>query len=131
MSKENEELVSALFRALTEGNMDKAVTYLTEDVFYHNLPFEPIIGRAGVKEFLNPFVDPPDGVLESIEFFYTVADGNTVMNARDETWRNKDVTMVLPVAGVFEIENGLISRWLDYWDTATAQPLFDQQSIPD
>ena len=130
MSNANEELVSSLFRALTEGNMDKAVTYLTEDVFYHNIPWEPVIGRAAVKEVLNPFIDTQHGGLDNVEYLHSLADGNMVMNARDETWRHKDVTVVLPVAGVFEIKDGLICRWLDYWDAATLQPILDQQTVP-
>jgi limonene-1,2-epoxide hydrolase len=126
MSNPNEELVAVMCNAMTGGSMDKVVACLTEDVFYHNLPFDPIIGRAGVKEFLNPFVDTPHGGLETIDYLHTLSDGNTVMNARNETWRHKDVTVILPVAGVFEIENGLISRWCDYWDTATLQPLVDR-----
>ena len=126
MSNPNEELVNAMCNSLTECSMDKVIAFLTEDVFYHNLPFDPIIGRAGVKEFLNPFVDTPHGGLEHIEYRHTLTDGKTVMNARNETWRYKDAIVTLPVAGVFEIENGLISRWCDYWDTATLQPILDQ-----
>ena len=126
MSNPNVELVNAMCNALTGGDMDKVVAFLTEDVFYHNLPFEPIIGRTGVKEFLNPFVDTPHGGLEDIEYLHTLADGQTVMNARNETWRYKDASVILPVAGVFEIKDGLISRWCDYWDTATFQPIIDK-----
>jgi limonene-1,2-epoxide hydrolase len=130
MSNANEELVKSLFRALTEGNMDKAVAYLTEDVFYHNVPWEPVIGRAAVKEVLNPFIDTPHGGLDNVEYLHSLADGNIVMNAREETWRHKDVTVVLPTAGVFEINDGLISRWSDYWNEAHLQPIFDLQPAP-
>ena len=128
MSNPNEELVNAMCNSLTEGSMDKVIAFLTEGVFYHNLPFEPIIGRAGVTKFLNPFVDSPDGGLQSIEYLHTLSDGDTVMNARNEIWRYKDVTVNLPVAGVFEIKNGLISRWCDYWDTATLEPLVERMA---
>ncbi|HIF09574.1 MAG TPA: hypothetical protein EYQ81_06820 [Sneathiellales bacterium] len=30
------------------------------------------------------------------------------------------------VAGLFEVENGLIARWSDYWDAVTLQPILDQ-----
>lgn len=126
MGNANEALVTAMCNALTEGSMDKVVSFLTEEVFYHNLPFDPIIGKAGVKKFLDPFVDTPHGGLQTIEYLHTLSDGNTVMNARNETWVYKDASVILPVAGVFTIEHGLISRWCDYWDTATLQPILDQ-----
>ena len=125
MENANKAIVTAMCDALTEGNMDKVLKFLSEQVFYHNLPFEPIVGRAAVKQFLDPFVDTPHGGLQSISYLHTLADGNVVMNARDEVWRYKDVTVTLPVAGVFTIENGLIARWCDYWDTATLQPIVD------
>jgi limonene-1,2-epoxide hydrolase len=131
MSNANAELVTEMCRALTTGSMDNVIAFLAEDVFYHNLPYDPIVGKAAVKEFLGPFVDTPHGGVDKIEFHHTLADGNTVMNDRDETWRMKDTTVVLPVAGVFEVKDGLISRWLDYWDTATLQPILDRLASAD
>jgi len=125
MSQSNAEIATGLCNALTSGDMDQVVSFLSDDVFYHNLPYEPIIGKVAVKEFLGPFVQNPHGGVDIMDIHHTVADGDTVLNARDETWRYKDVTLVLPVAGVFEVKDGLITRWLDYWDTATLQPIID------
>ncbi len=131
MTSANEDLVTGLCDALVAGDMDAVIAFLSEDVFYHNIPLDPVIGRAGVKKFLAPFVDTPHGGLDKIEYLYTLVDGPVVMNARNEMWRYKDVTVTLPVAGVFEISNGLISRWCDYWDTATMKPIFDKKMSPE
>lgn len=109
--------------ALTEGNIDRVLSFLSDGVFYHNLPFDPIIGLAGVREFLGPFVESRHGGLERIEYLHVLSDESTVMNARNETWRHKDTTVVLPVAGVFEVRGEQIVRWCDYWDTATLKPI--------
>ena len=121
----NKILVNKLCDALTKGKIDDVVGYLSREVFYHNLPYEPIIGRSGVKKFLGPFVESRHGGMESIEYHHCVAEGDTVMNARSEKWRHKDTAVVLPVAGVFKIDNNLICEWWDYWDSATLQPLLD------
>lgn len=125
MNNANTELVTAMCNAMIERDIDAVTAHLTEDVFYHNLPFEPILGRSGVEKFLRPFINSAHGGLLRIEYHHTLCDGDIVMNARDETWTHKGTTVVLPVAGVFKIENGLISRWCDYWDTATLQPIVE------
>jgi limonene-1,2-epoxide hydrolase len=125
VSETNKVLVNNLCDALTKGVIDDVLACLSDQVFYHNLPYEPIVGRAGVKKFLGPFVESRNGGLDFIEYHRSVAEGDIVMNARSETWRYKDVVVVLPVAGVFKINNNLICEWWDYWDTATLQPILN------
>jgi limonene-1,2-epoxide hydrolase len=125
MSAKNEALVTAMCDAMIEGKIDRVLSYLSEDVFYHNLPYAPIVGVTGVEEFLGPFVEARHGGLERIEYLHTLSDDNTVMNARNETWRHRDKRVVLPVAGVFKVEAKRITRWCDYWDTATLKPLLE------
>jgi limonene-1,2-epoxide hydrolase len=47
------------------------------------------------------------------------------MNERMEYWVKGDVRVDLPVAGVFELRDGLIVSWRDYFDLPTLQPLLD------
>ena len=46
-----------------------------------------------------------------------VSAGDTVMNERTDALHRKDgVTVELPVMGVFEIVDGHIAAWRDYFD---------------
>jgi limonene-1,2-epoxide hydrolase len=54
---------------------------------------------------------------------HTVCNGDVVMNARVETWERAGVRVELPVAGLFIVRDGLVARWVDYWDLATIAPL--------
>ncbi|MBL4888463.1 MAG: hypothetical protein JKX97_00405 [Candidatus Lindowbacteria bacterium] len=63
------------------------------------------------------------------DIHHSAASGDIVMNARSELWERAGVSVVLPVAGVFTLRNGLITRWEDYWDSATFQPLLDTLKI--
>jgi limonene-1,2-epoxide hydrolase len=56
MSTENEKIVTEFCQSLLSADMAKVVTYLSEDVFYHNIPWEPVTGHAGVRKVLDPFV---------------------------------------------------------------------------
>ncbi len=124
MSEANRERVTAFCHALLKGT-DEVVTFLAEDVYYHNMPWPPVTGHAGVREVLSPLIDADPCALRKMEIHHTVAEGDLVMNARDETWEHKGVKVVLPVAGVFQLRDGIITRWSDYFDVATIQPLLD------
>ena len=53
-------------------------------------------------------------------------DENTVMAERVEHFKNKSNVVEpfdLPVVGVFEIADGKIKAWRDYWDRSAAEPL--------
>lgn len=125
MNDTNNRIVTNMCNSLLAGDMRKTLAYLSEDVVYHNIPWEPVTGHAGVRKVLEPFIDGPDCALKKMDILRTVADGDVVMNARSELWERACVSVVLPVAGVFTVRGGLIVRWEDYWDAATMQPLLD------
>ena len=121
MSTENEKLVTDFCNTLGSGDMNKVVSYLSEDVFYHNMPWAPVTGHAGVHEVLDAFVGA--NLLQKMEIKHTSSSGNVVTNERMETWVKGDVTVLLPVLGVFTITNGKITKWCDYFDSGTIAPL--------
>jgi limonene-1,2-epoxide hydrolase len=54
-----------------------------------------------------------------------VSDGNLVMNERTDVMRRKDGGEIpLPVTGVFEVVDGRIVAWRDYFDMATVTKAF-------
>ena len=120
----NEKLVTDFCMSLL-GPLDEAVQYLAEDVDYWNIPMEPVKGRAASKKFLEPFLGEGHHLLEKMEIKHTTSSGNVVMNERLETWTKGEVTVRLPLMGVFEISGGKISKWRDYFDQHTAGPLVE------
>lgn len=51
---------------------------------------------------------------------HQISDGNVVMNERTDVLRRKDGAQLrLPVMGVFEIVDGRIAGWRDYFDQTT------------
>lgn len=124
MANEAERIVTDFCMAL-EGPLARALEALAEDVHYWNVPMEPIESREAAFQFLEPFLGERSHLLRKMEIRHTTSSGNVVMNERLETWVKGDVTVVLPVAGVFEIENGRIARWRDYFDLHTLAPLLE------
>ncbi len=125
MTDTNIRIVTDMLKSLLAGDMVKTVDYLSDEVIYHNKPWGPVNGHAGVREVLDPWIHRPASALKIMEILHSVADGEVVMNARIERWENADVTVDLPCAGVFVVRDGLIAQWDDYWDVVTLQPLLD------
>lgn len=125
MSRDHVDLVTEFCNSLLAADMAKTVRYLSDDIVYHNLPWEPVRGHDAVRKALDPFVHGANCAITKMEIHHTTATGDVVMNARSETWERGDARVVLPVAGVFVLRDGLIAEWSDYWDLATFQPFLD------
>ena len=97
--------------------------YFTEDAVYHNIPMEPVQGRAAIQQFIAGFVAVVDGI--DFQVHRQVSDGTVVMNERTDVMRRKDGGEVpLPVMGVFEVHDGKIAAWRDYFDMAAIAKAF-------
>jgi limonene-1,2-epoxide hydrolase len=123
MATDSATLVTRLCNSLLEADMAKTCALLAPDVHYHNMPWAPVRGHAAVRAVLDPLVHGPHCALRTMVIEHTLCDGAVVMNARVETWERAGVRVELPVAGLFVVRDGLVSRWVDYWDLATIAPL--------
>jgi limonene-1,2-epoxide hydrolase len=123
MSAENEKIVTDMCQSLRSADMTKVVSYLSEDVVYHNIPWAPVTGHAGVRQILDPFVHGANCALLKMDIKHTTSTGDVVMNERLETWEKGNVHLELPVLGVFEVKNGKITHWRDYFDAASVAAL--------
>ena len=125
MATNSSSLVRQFCDALTSGDMQNAKPFLHANVYYHNQPWEPMRGADAVCDFLQPFIDGTHCRCVTMNILNQVGEGDTVMNAREELWVRGDLEVNLPVAGLFIVEDGLITRWVDYWDLAAFQPMID------
>ena len=90
---------------------------MSEEVVYHNLPVEPIIGLQQITEFVEDFFQAAESA--RFEVLTIVADAERVVTERLDTFAFKDGSIMkeLPVLGIFEFDdNGKISAWREYWD---------------
>ena len=92
--------------------------YFTEDGVYHNIPMERVVGRAAIADFIADFTAAVDGI--DFQVHHQVGAGNLVFNERTDVMRFKDGReLALPVTGVFEVVDGQITAWRDYFDMST------------
>jgi limonene-1,2-epoxide hydrolase len=123
MTRSADELVTEFCKRWASPDPDELAGYFTEDAVYHNIPLEPVQGREAIKEFIAGFVAAFDGI--DFNVHRQIGDGTLVMNERTDVMRRKaGGTIPLSVMGVFEVRDGLIAAWRDYFDMAAITSTF-------
>ena len=117
------EKVVREFCAAFEAHDAEAVRpYLADDVVYHNIPMVPAVGIEAAVAFLAGFLTMCDKM--EIEITNLAVDGDVVLTERVDTFTVGELVAPLPVMGVFEVRDGRISAWRDYFDMAQATKAF-------
>jgi limonene-1,2-epoxide hydrolase len=114
---EEEGTVTRLCEAFGRMNADELIDYFTLDAVYHNIPLPPLRGRQEIYAFFKGLPQRYQGL--RIEVLRQVSAGNVVMNERVDYFDLPSRRIVLPIAGVFEFENGKIKAWREYFDLST------------
>jgi limonene-1,2-epoxide hydrolase len=123
MTRSPDQVVTDFCKRWADPDPDELATWFTEDAVYHNIPMPPAEGRDAIKEFIAGFVSTFDGI--DFQVHRQVGDGDVVMNERTDVMRKKGGGEVaLPVMGVFEVRDGKIAVWRDYFDMATVTAAF-------
>lgn len=118
-----DDVVTEFCKKWASPDPDELAGYFTEDAVYHNIPMDPVQGREAIKQFIAGFTAAFDGI--DFQVHRQISDGNVVMNERTDTMRRKDGGAIpLPVMGVFEVVDGKIAKWRDYFDMATVTNAF-------
>lgn len=118
MTRTPEELVTEFCELWKSPDPEQLAAYFTEDAVYQNMPMKPIAGRAAIRHFIAGFTADFSGI--DFIVHHQISTGGVVMNERTDVLHRKDGTDVdLPVTGVFEVVDGKIAAWRDYWDLAT------------
>ena len=96
-----------------------AADYFTADVVYENVPVQgsEVLGPLAIGETLVSFRSLFDHI--EVEVTGVAEQGDLVMVERIERYVLLDgVTLEMNVIGAFELEDGLIAAWRDYWEVA-------------
>ncbi|HYN33274.1 MAG TPA: limonene-1,2-epoxide hydrolase family protein [Ilumatobacteraceae bacterium] len=117
------EVVEAFLDAFAAMDFDTALTFLSDDVEYTNIPIGTVYGHWGVRQVLEPFFAP----IRENEFLISrrAASGEVVFIERLDRHRLDFGWRELPVNSVFEVHDGKVTVWRDYFDLATAAKIHD------
>jgi limonene-1,2-epoxide hydrolase len=107
-------IVSEFIDHLTAMRLDAAFALLDDAVVYHNIPMKPVTGPAAVRDIFDQIGFT---ALEFLVHHSAVHDDHWVLNERTDRFRLTDGRWVeLRVMGVFEVVEGRITAWRDYFD---------------
>ena len=111
----HEEIVNTFISKIEARDLDAALEQVSEDCYYDNVPIGDMTGRSDMHQFLSGLLQG-EGPVE-FEVVRQTCTGNTVMNERLDRFNTASGrTIELPVMGVFEVNEGLITFWRDYFD---------------
>lgn len=111
--QENIELVRRFCAAWANVDIPKILDFFTDDAIYHNMPLQPIQGKDAIKGVIEQFMAP----FERCDWEVTniAASGDVVLTERVDRFMGQK-NVALPVMGAFEIKDGKIAAWRDYFD---------------
>jgi limonene-1,2-epoxide hydrolase len=98
-------------------DLDRIMSFFTDDCVYHNIPVDPVQGTAAIRAVIQGFA----GMATAIEWeLHQIAEteGGVVLTERVDKFEIGGKWIALPVMGVFELRDGKICAWRDYFDMA-------------
>jgi len=118
MTRNPVEIVNQFVDEFVAGwpNRDTArlARFFAPDAVYHNVPLDPVHGRTAILETISGFMDMGGAV--AVEMVHLLCDGSIVMTERVDHFITAEARIALPVAGIFEVHDGVITAWRDYFD---------------
>jgi limonene-1,2-epoxide hydrolase len=117
----NDRLVREFVAAWEQRDSDFIIGCLTEDATYHAMPLNPIEGKEAIAAWVRHFEDVQPG---SLDVHHQIASGDVVMNERTDRIVLNGHPVTLPITAVFELDDGRIRAWREYFDQTAAKEAY-------
>ena len=108
-------IVEAFLCALRDKNWDTFASAMDDNIVYHNVGTPIINGRHRTVKFLRRMFDRPSAGFE-VKIHRIAVEGTSVLTERTDVMVFGPFRMHFWVCGVFEVHNGKIKLWRDYFD---------------
>ncbi|HWB66476.1 MAG TPA: limonene-1,2-epoxide hydrolase family protein [Mycobacteriales bacterium] len=110
------EVVERFLRGFAAGDAETAISLLAEDIVYENVSLPTIRGRRAVEQGAAKFFQR--GLGFEVAIHRIAAEGTTVITERTDALTWGRFRSQFWVCGVFEVRDGQITLWRDYFDWA-------------
>ncbi len=111
-------LVEEFLAAIEAFDIERALTLMADDVVYQNVPFPADRGKAAVARTLKLFGRVMTGF--RVEMKNIAERDGVVLTERVDSLTGRFLDMHIWVCGTFEVRDGRITLWRDYFDLAQA-----------
>lgn len=113
----NENFVRLFITSWSRMDAEELSKFFLEDGVYHNMPMQPAKGRDAIRALIKSFAKA--WVSTDWEIVSLISHGEMVVAERIDHTVMGDKRVDLPCCGVFQIKQGRIAIWRDYFDMAT------------
>ncbi len=110
---DNAAIVVRFLEALQAQDFDTFESLVADDLVYQNVGLPTIRGGRRVGRLMRRMEGKVDF---EVKFHRNVVDGSTVLNERTDAIVLGPLRLQFWVCGVFEIQDGRITLWRDYFD---------------
>ncbi len=118
MASTPEQIVRDFLGAWPRRDLDELMSFFAKDAVYHNVPVAPCVGTAAIRDTFAGFLATMPGIV--LDVVNLVANGGLVMAERiDRFVMPNGHRFDLPVTGVFEVRDGKIVAFRDYFNLAS------------
>ncbi len=114
---DNERIIRDFIAAWSGLDAAHIASYFADDGCYFNIPTQPVKGRENVENFIRGFTATWTETQWDIRTI--AAAGDLVYAERLDRTKTTQGDVDLPCCGVFQMENGKIKEWRDYFDLNT------------
>lgn len=114
---DNVAVIREFITAWSSLDADRLAEFFTEDGTYHNIPTQPVAGKENVRNFIRGFLSTWTETRWDV--VQILGEGDLVFAERLDRTKTTQGNVDLPCVGVFEMQNGKIRVWRDYFDLGT------------
>ena len=114
------ELVRAFIAVWNSNVIDRSREFCSDDCVYLNIPVDPVKGRDAIRAVIQGFAGMASEIDWVLHRIAETEDGS-VLTERSDRFKIADRWIELPVMGSFDVRDGKISAWRDYFDMAQFQ----------
>lgn len=109
------DVVDEFLSALESGDIDGATTLLHPAIVWHNVSLPKIRGIRAVNRILHGMERYDIGF--EVRLHHIVGEDTVVLTERTDVLRWRRVRVAFWVCGTFEIKDGKVAVWRDYFST--------------
>lgn len=121
------EIVQQFCAAFAVKDVDTIASLLADDVVYHNVGMEPAVGKEASLAMIQGFLDMAE--VMTFEIHRIAADGDSVLTERTDTFTINGAQAPIAVMGTFDLRDGLIVAWRDYFDMGLTTKLMSGEAV--
>jgi limonene-1,2-epoxide hydrolase len=121
------QVVQEFCAAFAANDVDTIASLLADDVVYHNVGMAPAVGKEASLATIQGFLDMAETM--TFEIHRIAANGDSVLTERTDTFTINGAQAPIAVMGTFDLRDGLIVAWRDYFDMGLTGRLMSGEDV--